>query len=45
MKKKGGSAKNLVEELQGLNGPPAELAALKYERNMEDIAKMKYIRQ
>ena len=45
LKKKGGSAQNLVEKLQGVNGPPPELSALKYGRNMEDIAKMKYIMQ
>lgn len=45
LKTKGGDAKKLVDTLQGLNAPPEHSTALKYGRNMEPVAKNKYVKQ
>ena len=38
------SAQKLIDTLMGYNAPPEGLLALKYGRNMEDIAKERYIK-
>ncbi|XP_074612144.1 uncharacterized protein LOC141866531 [Acropora palmata] len=44
LKTRGGDATKLVETLQGLNVPSENVTALKYGRNMEHIAKQKFVK-
>ena len=44
LKIRGGDATKLVETLQGLNVPSENVTALKYGRNMEHIAKQKFVK-
>lgn len=43
-KTRGGDATKLVETLRGLNQPSEHVTALKYGRNMEYIAKQKFVK-
>ena len=40
----GGDASKLVESFRGMSTPPKNLSALKYGRNMEEVAKQKYVK-
>ena len=44
LKTRGGVATKLVETLQGLNVPSENVTALKYGRNIEHIAKQKFVK-